>query len=701
MRNLIAVAFRVQNYRNIEDSGWIPLERVTALVGRNESGKTALLKALHKFNPATKEPYFAQKEFPRARYTTDYLGTKKDWPVCSVRFCPSDSFVEEIKLLVGVVVEGIVCTRYYSGKLSIEATPSVEDAPITLTNLLAVFKTFSKAVRKIAATETVTEEETVKLREDLLAWYEVSVSALKACNDFRDPSGLDIITKIKRECNTHSKPQTADAIEPVVEALDVLNSEARKPRSGEQFDELVKSAIPVFVYFDNYGILDSAINLSRFNEDKNRNPSDPRVRTIDALFKHTGLDATDIEQLGTESAHVARPNNNDINAAIIRDQERKDSRQIKLNAASNVITNNFSEWWHQRRHTIEYLADGNYFRVWISDDRRPGVKIELESRSKGFQWFFSFYLVFLVESEEGHKDAMLLLDEPGTHLHPTAQQELIAFFEELSEKNQIVYSTHSPFLIDGENIQRVRPVTEDLKGESHVTIGGWPKDRDTIFPLWAAAGYALMAGLLQQAKSVLVEGVSDYLYLIAASRYCRIAGKPCLPEDVSLTPCGGVTKMGPLAALFLGGKVRPIILLDGDSAGRAKVKELSKELYKDHERAILLVSEILGISGAEIEDFLGEDIILSALNQLLTKPITLIEKDRTAQESVVTHIEVAARRLAIELPKGWKADCAYSLTAAWAKKDCDAITEDALDRFARLFSAINERFSGSSLMKIT
>ena len=66
----------------------------------------------------------------------------------------------------------------------------------------------------------------------------------------------------------------------------------------------------------------------------------------------------------------------------------------------------------------------------MSDDKRPGIDIELESRSAGFQWFFSFYLVFLVEFEEGHKDAVLLLDEPGLHLHPTAQQELIAFFEE-------------------------------------------------------------------------------------------------------------------------------------------------------------------------------------------------------------------------------------------------------------------------------
>jgi AAA15 family ATPase/GTPase len=68
-----AISFQVQNYRNIDDSGPIPLERVTNFVGRNESGKTALLKALHKFNPATEEPYDPQKDFPRDRYTRDYI----------------------------------------------------------------------------------------------------------------------------------------------------------------------------------------------------------------------------------------------------------------------------------------------------------------------------------------------------------------------------------------------------------------------------------------------------------------------------------------------------------------------------------------------------------------------------------------------------------------------------------------------------
>src|SRR5258705_5051200 len=85
MGELTITRFRVWNFRNIDDSGWIPIEQVTALVGRNESGKTTLLKALHKFNPATPEPFSPQHEFPRDRYTRDFKKAS-DWPVCEVEF---------------------------------------------------------------------------------------------------------------------------------------------------------------------------------------------------------------------------------------------------------------------------------------------------------------------------------------------------------------------------------------------------------------------------------------------------------------------------------------------------------------------------------------------------------------------------------------------------------------------------------------
>ena len=122
---LTAKQFRVLNYRNIDDSGWIPLERVTAFVGRNESGKTALLKALHKFNPAVKESYSARREFPRDRFTAEYRDDE-DYsvfsPVCRVEFELSDEFRKELgEFLNGAEVpKKAFLTRFYDGNLEIE-----------------------------------------------------------------------------------------------------------------------------------------------------------------------------------------------------------------------------------------------------------------------------------------------------------------------------------------------------------------------------------------------------------------------------------------------------------------------------------------------------------------------------------------------------------------------------------------------------
>jgi hypothetical protein len=471
-------------------------------------------------------------------------------------------------------------------------------------------------------------------------------------------------------------------------------AQAQKAPPASQALETVKGRLPVFIYFENYGILDSAIYLSRFLEDLKRTPDDPHIRTINAMFKHVTLTAQEIAELGREQAQQLRAQNQQVNPQIIaQDKERKELRAIKLNSASLDITERFNDWYGQRRHTIDYQADGDYFRIWVADDRRPGVKIELEERSKGFQWFFSFYLVFLVESEEEHRHAVLLLDEPALHLHPTAQQELIAFFEKLAEKNQLIYTTHSPFLIDGERLHRVRPVTEDKTGHSTISVETWPSDRETIFPLQAAAGYAMLRGLFQHKKNVLVEGMSDYYYLHALAHQCRATQRPSLPDDIYITPCGGTKLVGHLASLFLGQEVRPLVLLDGDEAGRARRDALVKELYAGHLHAVLMLDDAINQPGTEveIEDILGEAILLPALAAVIGEEVKLTVADRRAG-SLPSQIRAWSERRGIELPEGWKVSAAIHLVSQWAEQKT-TLAGGVLERAAALFAGVKGRFA--------
>src|SRR5699024_2509327 len=114
--------------------------------------------------------------------------------------------------------------------------------------------------------------------------------------------------------------------------------------------------------------------------------------------------------------------------SIELEQEKKTKREILLQSASNKLTDDFKDWWKQGNYNFRFQADGSHFKIWVSDDLRS-EEVELGGRSRGLQWFFSFFLVFLVESKDTHSNCILLLDEPGLSLHPVAQSDLINFFE--------------------------------------------------------------------------------------------------------------------------------------------------------------------------------------------------------------------------------------------------------------------------------
>lgn len=698
-----AIRFRVQNFRNIDDSDWVELERVTAFVGRNESGKTSLLKALHKFNPATPEPYDAQREFPRDRYTRDYISSGsngEDWPVCSVEFEISEVLRNEIDKLLGADGESpkrVTAIRYYDGTLKLEYTPEIEEKPLAPSPVLNALDTFASSARRLSAPDPSQEEDTVAQRTEMTDWVTGCKDELKAIADLRGDEGTMLLTKLREEVEHWSTPHTASMVEALQKVIEPILDAAKVPSIIDQIDEKTKHSLPVLIYFENYGILDSAIWLPRFIEDMNQDPNNSRVRTINSMFKHVGLDANDITDLGESKTRRSMEEGYEPTSENVADEQRRiDERAIKLNSASIDISNRFSDWWSQRRHKIRYHADGDYFRIWIADDRREDVEIELEARSKGFQWFFSFYLVFLVESDYGHKDSILLLDEPGLHLHPTAQQELIAFFEKLSETNQLAYTTHSPFLIDGEHLHRVRPVTEDDTGHSRVTAETWPEDRETIFPLQAAAGYAMFRGVFHHHKNVLVEGMSDFYYLQALSQQCAKSGLPSLPDDIYIMFCGGTQNVGWVASLFLSEKIRPLILLDGDEAGRARRNALTNELYARHNSGILMLDDVLNRQGqeVEIEDVLGEEIIIPGLEAVLGRTFNLDQRDRLVG-SLPNQIKVAAKRQKIDLPRGWKASLAINLVSSWVENRI-ALPTEVLDTAALLFSTLNAGFDNYS-----
>ena len=196
--------------------------------------------------------------------------------------------------------------------------------------------------------------------------------------------------------------------------------------------------------------------------------NEEQVRTLKVLFEFVNLNPEEILELGQDPKMTAIKRNNSISSnptlkEIEKAENDKEERSILLQSASRNLTTKFADWWKQGEYRFRFEADGDYFRIWVSDEVRKD-EVGLELRSTGLQWFLSFYLIFLVESQENHKDAILLLDEAGLTLHPLAQKDLAQFFVGLSENNQIINTTHSPFIIDTSNIDRCRVVYVDKGG---------------------------------------------------------------------------------------------------------------------------------------------------------------------------------------------------------------------------------------------
>jgi hypothetical protein len=186
--------------------------------------------------------------------------------------------------------------------------------------------------------------------------------------------------------------------------------------------------------------------------------------------------------------------------------------------------------------------------------------------------------------------------------------------------------------------------------------------------------------------------MGDFYLLYGLSALCTATKREELPADVYVTPCGGAKVVGPIASLFLGQKVRPLVLLDGDDQGRARKTSLTKELYSGHEKMVLLLADVLGQKECEIEDVVGEAELLPVVNELLGKKLKLDAATAT-KNSLPDRIQDAAKAAGVELPAGWKPEVGRRLVAKWAAADASKVDCGMLDRAATLFKALNERFT--------
>ncbi len=460
--------------------------------------------------------------------------------------------------------------------------------------------------------------------------------------------------------------------------------------------EYIASHMPKYVYYSNYGNLDSQIYLPAVLQNMNRTDlgikEAAKARTLSTLFKYVNLDPKEITDMGAESSGT--PNATQIEATA----NKKKEREILLSSAAAGFTKSFNEWWKQGNYIFEFKADGNYFRIWVSDSIRP-EPIELEARSTGLQWFFSFYLVFLVESELHHRNAILLLDEPGVTLHPLAQKDLFTFFENLSLNNQIIYTTHSPFMVDSNHLERVRSVYIDTLGKTTVSADLRAAERlkgknqpQSIYPAHAALGLSVSDTLLINCNPVLVEGESDQLYLSALKNLLISKGKIAPLKEIVFIPTGGVKGIKATSAILSGvNDIKPLVVIDGDKPGTKMANELKADFYAAETEKLISIADFSTVVEAEVEDLFPKSKLAKIVARFLPRPE---EADEEFDDVVVVdkpicnQIEEFAKAQGIDLGKGWKVRLA-AMVKREILKGTDKVIGESDPEFAKVLELFN------------
>lgn len=661
--------FRVTGFRSVVDSGWIEADKITALIGTNESGKTNLLLALWKLKPAKEGAINPIADYPRKRYNE--IRNMDDKPVfISAEFVLDDPLVNQLVKLTGAEPDEVrvaLVRRTLDGKYSI-SFPDQQAAPtIAAADVAAVFTTARNDVESLSATKAEEPLKTAILTtlggvvqeigqaDDGAQFGADRLDALRARIE-----GIDTSSSAKRSTIVPRLGQLTDVLEEYVK-----NARKPAPTSVEAARQLVLDNLLSFVYYSNYGNLDSEIYLPHVIENMNRDnlgsKEAAKTRTLRVLFDFVNLSPEEILDLGRETSP---PNRQPTAAEIQASAEKRKEREILLQSASSMLTERFREWWRQGEYRIRFQADGNHFRIWVSDDRRP-EEIELEGRSAGLQWFLSFYLVFLVERLEGHEGSMLLLDEPGHSLHPLAQKDLSDFFESLADTNQLAYTTHSPFLVDPDHLDRVKAVYVDDYGATLVSANlrageAKPSQTGSIYPVHAALGLSVSETLLQGCQPVIVEGSSDQYYLSTIKTFLIAEGSISPKRELVFMPAGGVKGVVAIVPIVAGkDESLPHVIIDSDEQGRNAEKKLADGLYSASKGRLVNTESICGIPGSEVEDLFPAPILADAVVKYL-RPTgdEDFEEAVVPDQPIVAQIEAFAKRNNIELNKGWKAELA-------------------------------------------
>lgn len=568
--------YRVREFRSIWDSGPIDVDdQTTCFVGKNEAGKTTVLTALYRTNPIRKDDAVFDEtyDYPK-REVEDYRfavenGERGEAEVvqCTYELDKGDLLAVEDVFGPNVLKGNTFKRTTYYGEGNSKYTLTCDEA----------------AARKHLASNPALSDDLRSLLAAASTWQDFA-AALEGV-------------------------EATDA----VNALKALVAKVRENELGHYvFNKLIWPRAPKFLYFDEYYQMEGQANLNaliaREDNGKLLDSDYPLIGLINlARLDHRKLVAT----------------NNTV--------ELKN----KLQGAGNHLTQRIVKYWSQNRH-IQMRFDVRDAKAGDPEGMQNGVNVwgevydsvhwattPLSNRSRGFVWFFSF-LAWYEDVKRQGQNVILLLDEPGLSLHGRAQADLLRYFDAELSGHQLLYTTHSPFMINPTKFERVR-IVQDLgidapealpkeEDGTKVLANVFDATDDSLFPLQGALGYEIQQTLFIGPNSLVVEGVADMLYLRAVSGELEREGRTGLSEEWVITPVGGSGKVPTFVAMLGSQKgMNVATLLDIQSSDRQLIEDLYKKKLLT-KKQVSTYADFTGTAEADVEDMFDRAFYIDLVN---------------------------------------------------------------------------------------
>ncbi len=656
-------SFCIRNFRSIDDSGDIDVSRITALLGRNESGKSNVLRALHSLNPADGfKALNPIKDFPRHRKLSE---CNDNTPVVDSTW-QLTAYEQEHLAEIWPTAQGVTkvtVSRRYGDKRYVGI-----DAPKSSFNL-ATIKTDARKI------DAAVKAKASKLADDVKAELERASDAFVAAIGLGSSaakwatlatpalSALRQALAVADTELTEAQDQKVVALEEMAEEIPASEAASAKARSW------IIERLPKFMFLEDYPEIKGQQDIAQFLQRKSAGTPTLADKNFEKLCKVAGLSPDQLQTLLQQN-----------------DQE---TRGQLANRAGSVVTAAIRKRWKDRELKVRFNLDAEHFDTLISDPNSTyDVEVNLDERSRGFQWFFAFYIVFAADTEDGEAEgAILLLDEPGLYLHARSQGDLLRHLEE-DFANQIVYTTHSPFMVPTHQLDWVRTV--NIAEEAGTTVSNDPTgDARTLFPLQAALGYDLAQSLFIGPNNLIVEGVTDFWILSAVSAHLHDQGKAGLDGRLTITPAGGAQKVHYMVALLTSEQLNVLVLFDDEKDAKVTRDDLVKgKLIRSDN--VVFASEAFEATPAEadIEDILDPAVYEALVREAYAKEL----KDKTLELN--SHIPRIARRFEAAFDalsiNFHKTRPTRLFMQKMANDPSSVLPAGSEENFERLFKTINE-----------